>query len=95
MTATREQTNVMIAYLFQVMFERGEILRREATGSKEAERHANIIHSLARSIAILREDYGLYDRAPLPDDAAPEPQTDANQEQDTTDAPQEEPEEPA
>ena len=95
MTDTKEQAAAMIAYLFQVMFERGEILRKDRTGSKEAERHAHIIHSLARSIAILREDYGLYDRAPLPDDAQPEPETDANQDttddQDTPEEPEEEP----
>lgn len=71
MSQTKEQASVMIGYLFQAMFERGEMLRKMA-GSKEAIHNADIIHSLARSISILREDYGLYDRAPQPDDAQPE-----------------------
>lgn len=74
MSGTRDQTNVMIGYLLQVMYERGEMLRKEATGSKEGERHANIIGSLARSISILREDFGYYDRKP-----EPEPEPDAPQ----------------
>ncbi len=74
MSETKEQASVMIGYLFQIMYERGEMLRH-APATKDAERHAHIIHTLSRSIAILREDYGLYDRAPQ----EPQPQSDAPQ----------------
>lgn len=78
MSQTKEQAAAMIAYLFQIMFERGEKLRHQE-GSKESERNAGIIHALARSISILREDYGLYDRViadaqPQPDDADAQPE---------------------
>lgn len=91
MSDTKDQTNVMIGYLLQVMYERGEMLRKETTGSKEAERHAGIIVSIARSISILREPYEYYDRAP---DAQPEqPQAEpVEYDQERTPEPEEEPE---
>ena len=87
MSQTKEQASVMIGYLFQAMFERGEMLRKQA-GSKEAIHNADIIHSLARSISILREDYGLYDRALQPDAQPEQPQAEPA-EWDTENAPQE------
>jgi len=66
----------MVSYLFQVLFERAEMLRKEID-PKVGERHASIIHSIARSISILREDYGLYDRIATPTaepDAQPQPE---------------------
>ena len=77
MSETRQQANVMISYLFQVMYERGEQLRKSA-GPRDANDHAKVILSLSRSISILREDYGMYDRAPEPQpepDEEPAPQT--------------------
>lgn len=71
MSDTKDQTNVMIGYLLQVMYERGEMLRKETTGSKEAERHASIIISLSRSISILREPYEYLNRPP---DQEPQPE---------------------
>ena len=95
MSSTREQADVMVSYLFQALFERGEMLRKMA-GSKEAIHNADIIHSLARSISILREDYGLYDHIAAQADAQPEqPQAEPAQydQERTEDAePEEEPE---
>lgn len=87
MSDTRDQTNVMIGYLLQVMYERGEMLRKEAAGVKEAERHASIIVSIARSISILREPYEYYDRtADAPAQPATEP---AEWDEERTDQPEE------
>lgn len=81
MSETRESINVMIAYLLQVMYERGEMLRK-THASKEAERDAGVILTLSRSISILREDYGMYDKlaADQPEPAAPQPEQDAPEE---------------
>ena len=89
MSDTKDQTNVMIGYLLQVMYERGEMLRKETTGSKEAERHAGIIISLSRSISILREPYEYLNRPP---DQEPQPDAQPQAEPvewDTENAPQE------
>ena len=92
MSDTKDQTSVMIGYLLQVMYERGEMLRKETTGSKEAERHAGIIISLSRSISILREPDEYLNRPPdLEPQPAPQsesPEWDAEQ---PAPAPQEEP----